>query len=383
MRVPFLRPTPPRLSKLPEALSAIEESGIYTNYGPVNSAFETNVVKSLFAGSGSCVTVCNATIGLMSTIAAVTNATDPASNSGYALIPSFTFAATAQAAIWTGLRPIFYDIDPDTWLPSKAQEEALLEKYGSEIRVVIPYATFGRGLDIAHYENLRNRFSVPVVVDAAASLGGRDRHGRQVGYGSDIPFVYSLHATKTFSTAEGGLIYSADAALIHQIRIMGNFGFEKPRNSSMLGLNSKMPEVIALLAQERLNVLPAVVASRQRVAEAYKNGINDLTFQNEEGDQVAYQFFPALVPESLSSKRDIIVDKLAQMGVGVAKYFSPHLYEQPYFQEFSLETELQFTNSVSSRIISLPIYDQITEIEVKYIIDCINQVISELREERH
>ena len=113
--LPLISPEPPRLSLHSEDLAAIEASGVYSNYGPVNTLLEQDLQERIFGG-GSCLTVCNATIGLMLAIREVIGEDRPAARR-FALMPSFTFAATAQAAVWCGLTPLFCDIDPETWMP--------------------------------------------------------------------------------------------------------------------------------------------------------------------------------------------------------------------------------------------------------------------------
>jgi len=197
MRIPFLRPNPPKLSNLNLELRQIEESGIFTNYGPVN----TCLVNRLFGGLGQCVTVCNGTIGLMLAIRHVVGST-PDPRRRYALMPSFTFAATAHAALWVGLRPLLSDIDPATWVSSAGSEEERLHKFAGEVAVVVPCATFGTSLNLEHYSQISREHRIPIVVDAASSLGSRDKSGRQFGAGFSQPVVFSMHATKTFATAE-------------------------------------------------------------------------------------------------------------------------------------------------------------------------------------
>src|ERR1700710_1208113 len=124
-KIPFLKPNPPKLSELLEQLADIEASNIFSNYGPVNTLLEASLTREFFGGRGACVTVCNATIGLMLAIRmAIGVARDK--NRHYALMPSFTFAATAHAAIWAGLTPLLCDIEPDTWLASASAEKKLL-----------------------------------------------------------------------------------------------------------------------------------------------------------------------------------------------------------------------------------------------------------------
>jgi hypothetical protein len=112
-------------------LRAIEESGVFTNYGPTNTRFEEALTSQLFDNVGGCVTVNNATIGLM---LAIRECITDTQTRRYAILPSFTFAATAQAVLWAGLTPLLCDIDPYTWLPSAAAEEELLDRYAQRWR---------------------------------------------------------------------------------------------------------------------------------------------------------------------------------------------------------------------------------------------------------
>jgi len=356
--IPLMRPNPPRLSESVDDLRAIEDSRIFSNFGPVNTRFERRLLDTLFDGTGACVTVCNATIGLMMAIRHATAHRTQAQR--YALMPSFTFAATAQAAIWCGLTPLFCDIDPATWSPDAGSEEALLRRHAGEIAVVIPYATFGYDIDLARYERLWSRHGVPVVVDAAASLGTLATDGRGFGTGFAGAVVYSMHATKSFATGEGGLIYSADTQLIQDMRIMANFGFGAPRSATMIGLNAKMSEVNALLGLKRLDDYGEVIVNRDLLVGRYRAGLPELGFQSARPRRQAHQFMPALLPPGTANLRAILQDRLREAGIGTATYFSPHLAEQPYFAGQATLVGLPVTQDISDRMISLPLFDGMT-----------------------
>jgi dTDP-4-amino-4,6-dideoxygalactose transaminase len=360
-KIPFLRPCPPRLSKLAEQLSEIEASGLYSNYGPVNSRLERTFVDQMFGAEGACLTVCSATIGLM--LAAKQAARSrPDKERRYAIMPSFTFAATAQAAMWAGLMPVFCDIDEATWNASPKAEEDALRRLGDDVAMIMPYATFGNGFDLVHYDRIAERYGVPVVIDAASSLGTLNDNGAASGAGSRHAVVYSMHVTKTFATSEGGLIYSTDTDLIRRLRTMGNFGFGEPRTTTMPGLNSKLSEVGALLALQKLKGFDDVVLHRAMLAEVYRAELPGWTFQRLHGRRHSYQFMPVLLPEGL--RRADVMAALATAGVGAAHYFSPHLAEQPYFQKHSINFGLQVTDRVAARVVSLPMSDVMTPTEV-------------------
>jgi dTDP-4-amino-4,6-dideoxygalactose transaminase len=376
--IPLIKPRPPRLSEASALLRQIEESGLFSNFGPVNTLFEDSLVEAMFGGQGRCLTVCNATIGLMLAVAHVTGNRTP--RQIFALMPSFTFAAAAQAALWCGLTPLFCDIDPENWAASAEAEEDLLCRYRDQIAVVMPYATFGYDIDLGRYARLQARSGIPVVVDAAASLGTLSACGQGFGAGFQGAVVYSMHATKSFATGEGGVIYSADEALVARLRAMSNFGFGEPRMATMPGLNAKLSEVGALLAWLKLQGYDSVVASRGAIVQRYRETLPGLQFQAAAPQRQVHQFAPALLPRALAPLRDVLQARLKTSGIGMATYFSPHVAEQPYFTGKSRAGSLDITRDIAARIISLPVYDEMTLADADEVADRLGTAICALQQ---
>ena len=357
-RYPLIAPRPPRLSEQCDALRRVEESGIFSNRGPEVRAFERDVTDQLFGGRGASLAVANATLGLMIAIReAAGNNPKPGT---LALMPALTFAATGQAALWAGLTPLICDVDQDDWGACATAEETLLQRHGSRIGVVIPYATFGNAIDLDRYDALRCRYGVGIVVDAAASLGTIDDSNK--GFGATAPFaiVHSLHATKAFAVAEGGLIHSGDIALIDRLRAMSNFGFESGRSATLPGINAKMPEILGLMARLKLEEIEAVCAGRATIEAAYRDALPGFTLQKVSGIRRASQFMPVLLPPVLASRRDQIAAALEAKGIGTGRYFSPHLGEQPLFRAQGFVEPTPVADAICARILSLPITEAMT-----------------------
>ncbi len=369
MTIPLTKPNPPRLSEAVASLREIEDSGLFSNFGPVNTRFEAEILSRLFGDDGACLTVCNATIGLMLAVRQAIQGQAPARR--YALMPSFTFAAAAQAAMWCGLTPLFCDIDPDDWTADPKAEAALLRRHKGEIAVVMPYATFGYDMDLQRYEALSRAHDVPVVVDAAASLGTISRNGKGYGTGFSGTVVYSMHATKSFATGEGGIIYSGDKEVIRELRMMCNFGFGRPRNATMPGLNGKLSEVGALLALLRLADYETVMQKRADLVSMYRSSLPEMTFQKASPHRQAHQFVSALLPHELAAGREAFQAGLKTRGVGMASYFSPHVAQQDYFRDHSLTGPLPVTESVAARIVSLPLFDVMTESDLQEVVTAV------------
>ncbi|CAN5430082.1 hypothetical protein BH09PSE4_BH09PSE4_21680 [soil metagenome] len=368
-KLPLIAPNPPRLSELGEDLRRVEASGVFSNNGPEVRRFEADVTAQLFGGHGASLAVNNATIGLMIAIRHAAGQTPEhrGITDRFALMPALTFAATAQAAHWAGLTPLICDIDPDDWSACAKAEERLLAQYGDRIAVVVPYATFGNAIDLDRYAAYQRRFGVGVVIDAASSLGTLDDAGD--GFGHDAPFatVFSMHATKTFAVAEGGVIHHGDRHAIDTLRAMASFGFQGSRSATVAGLNAKLPEVLAVMANAKLEGFEAVCKHRAALEAAYRAALEGVSLQRTSGQRRAIQFMPVLLPESFSGRRDEITASLAADGIGVGHYFSPHLGQQPWVRDNAVIEATPVADSVAGRMLSLPVTDAMSVEDARHI----------------
>lgn len=368
-RLPLIAPQPPRLSLMGDTLREIEARGIYSNGGPVVRGFETDMTARLFEGQGDCLAVGNATLGLM---IAIRHAAGPRAGTGaYALMPSFTFAAAAHAAEWAGLTPLLCDVDPGDWAAAEAAELAAFERYGDRIAVVVPYATFGASIDLGRYRRYQEERGVGVVVDAAASLGAIDAEGKAFGAGAPFAIVFSMHATKVFATAEGGVIHSGDVSLVEALRRMTNYGFAGGRSAEGPGFNAKLPEVLGVLAQAKLDEIEDIAEHRAALDRVYRERLggfaseNGFEFQVQTGKRQALQCQSILLPRAFAGHRKAIAAALADAGIGSGQYFSPHLAEQPWFRANSVIEPVPVSDDIAARILSLPITDAMTEADVE------------------
>jgi len=353
MKVPFLRPLLPRALDVLDIFREIDESGVYSNFGEINSRFQGRIIKEWFGNEGHVVTINNATTAL---ILAINTVKKPGGK--YALMPSFTFAATPLAAQWCGLTPYFVDIVPGELSVSEHLIREVLNDLGNEVAVVVPYATFGSSLDLSFYDHLIKK-GVPVVVDAAPCFGATDETGRHLGQGFNAPVVFSFHATKPFGIGEGGIIYSEDACIISQIKRDSNFGFGDDRSSYSMGLNGKLCEYMAAIGlkvldgyREKLRVLETLALSYDSVFNTY--GIFDAGYKpHKPKGNAVHQFYPLLAPTAML--RDECLKALAEVDIQARTYFSPACHQQVAFRNCPA-TNLEITESVSGRILSLPLW---------------------------
>jgi dTDP-4-amino-4,6-dideoxygalactose transaminase len=362
--IPFLRPKLVSEPSYRHLIEQIDASGWYTNYGPMNTSFEDRALVELIGRPGAVSTCSNATLGLMLALSMAKGGTRR-----YAIMPSFTFAATAQAALWAGLEPFFVDVDPELWTVQSDEVLAAIDKLGSENCVAVPYATFGSPLDLRPYAALESA-GVPVVVDAAASLGS-DLPGHSPWDTIKGPIVFSMHATKAFPIGEGCLVYSSNPHWIKEFRRAANFGFNDARSATMLGLNAKLPEVTAAIAIATLDALPGLIRDRRNVRDTYVGTMREhglfesgWKLQRELGES-APQFMSLLAPPERDNTK--IVASLNAVGVQAQKYFSPSCHQQPLFRDFATAS-LTATCDLSARIVSCPLWPDMTAEQVHHVV---------------
>lgn len=350
--IPFLRPNLVPRRAYEKYFDQIDASHLYSNYGPLNTEFEQRVLQGMFQGRGAVSTMANATLGLVLAILE-----SKREGGRYAIMPSFTFAATPLAAQWCGLEPYFIDVCLDTWCMDLGQLERALELLGKDVAVVLPYACFGTALDLTPFHVLQER-GFPVVVDAAPCFGTENFAGH---FGLDFPgtLVFSFHATKAFGVGEGGLVYSSREDLIKGIRRRGNFGFSAERESLQLGLNSKMSEYTAAIALASLDNFPEKAAERLQIHQWYLQALGPLSGAKEgwamqifEG-RVPWQFMSVLCPEGTREAR---MKRLTDAGIECRTYFAPACHEQLQFSACP-RLDLTITELLSRRILSLPLWE--------------------------
>ena len=363
-RIPFLRPALVRSESYQQYLSQIDESHIYSNFGPLNVKFEERVLNEYFHGHGALTTVNNATSGLILAIA-----TCMRKGARYALMPSFTFAATPLSAMWCGLTPYFIDVDPQTWCMDPDQVRDTVGKLGDQVAVIVPYAAFGTYTELTPYKELHDA-GIPVVVDAAASFGTTES-GQHFGAGFAGFVVFSFHATKAFGIGEGGLVYSATKINVDQIRQASNFGFDFGRQSHVLGLNAKLSEYTAAIALATLDVFPRKIKVRQAVfarywEEFHHRGMfrDDWRLQKAAGS-IAHQFVPAMCPKRYSNTD--VVKKLAEASIEARTYFSPSCHQQPLFRNCP-SSSLTITEEISRSIVSLPLWEEMETEHIRQVV---------------
>jgi dTDP-4-amino-4,6-dideoxygalactose transaminase len=245
--IPVLRPRLPSAEAILPYLKKIDQERVYSNWGPLVQEFSERLCTTFSLPPGCVITANSGTSALMGAILAVAGYA-PAQRR-LALVPDFTFAATALAVQLCGYEVVVVPCSRQSW--SFSPEQIL--DYGAdvlrEVGLIVPVAPFGRPVSQAAWKSFQQRTGIPVVIDGAACFEAL-MDGDMAG---EIPVALSFHATKSFGVGEGGCVVSSKPAIAERVFQALNFGFLGSRDSALLSLNGKMSEYAAAVGLAELD----------------------------------------------------------------------------------------------------------------------------------
>jgi len=338
----------PPLSEVTPLFSEIWRSRRLTNFGPVSARLEASLVH--YTETENAVLVSNGTLGLMAALLAL-------GVSGEVVTTPFSFVATANAIRLTGAEPVFADVDPVTLnLDPAAVERAITPK----TTAILAVHCFGVPCDTEGLGRIARKHGLALIYDAAHAFGVTDDGGSVMRHG-DVS-VTSFHATKAFSTCEGGAAFCADPALAQRIRQLCNHGIVDETNVQMAGLNAKMSELHAAVGLCQLPYLKDDIAARRRVAQRYEEGLKDVAglrfvCPTARSGQNHYAF-PILIDEAHHRTRDGLFAALRAEGIIARRYFYPAISDLAPYRDApsAADGAHPIAREAADRILCLPIF---------------------------
>jgi dTDP-4-amino-4,6-dideoxygalactose transaminase len=282
-------------------------------------------------------------------------------------MPSFTFPATAQAALWGGLRPRLIDIDPNNWHLDPTRLERVLGSEAQDTGVVLAVCAFGTPPPAEtrlRWENACRSADLPLIIDSAAGFGAIADDGTPVGAQGDLEVV-SFHATKPFAVGEGGAVFTRNRALRDRVELVINFGLA-PDHSVILerGLNGKMSELHAATGLAVLDEFDAILDRRRDAAAVIRSQAPaDIKWQ-EGCEHPTWQFLPVAFPDRATRTR---AAHTRDARVEVRTYYEP-LHQMAPFMHFPVvDGDLSQTVALHDRILCLPMANNLTHTEIRAI----------------
>lgn len=352
---PFL----PSLDEYTIYLKQIWENGILTNCGPLHENFK-GILSEKYNTNVSLFT--NGHLALESAIKALDLPKD-----GEVITTPFTFVSTTHAIVNNGLTPVFCDIKLDDYTIDENKIEDLITDKTSAIVAVHVY---GYPCNVAKIEEIAKKHNLKVIYDSAHAFNVK-LNGKSILEYGDLSMV-SFHATKIFHTIEGGMVASKDVELIQKIDKIKNFGITGPETVELTGTNAKMNEFQAAMGLCVLPHLEDIIEKRKNLYNLYKSLLLDvkgITFVKlADNVNYNYAYLPIIInDDDYGLNRDDLSDMLASNEIYSRKYFSPCVNEFECYSGKYNEENLQNSNYVSKRILTLPLYPDLAAEDVERI----------------
>ncbi|ATG51547.1 aminotransferase DegT [Brachybacterium vulturis] len=344
-----------------DAVDRVLASGMIAQ-GPEVAAFEEEFSAAL-AGGREVVAVNSGTSGQhLGMLALGLGAGDEV------IVPSFTFAATANTVAVCGATPVFVDVDPETFIIDPAAVEAAITERTVGIQ---PVHLYGHPAPMDQLLAIAQRHGLWVFEDAAQAHGATWQ-GAQVGtFGQGG--MFSLYPTKNMTSGEGGMVSCATPEIARQVRLLRNQGMETQYANEVAGFNNRMTDIHAAIGRIQLGKLPAWTATRQANAAFFDANLAGVkTPVVREGATHVYHQYTIRIEGASATERDGFAAALRQEHqVGCGVYYPTPVHR---LATFRTEVDLPVTEMLAREVLSLPVHPSISDMDRERIVAAVNTV---------
>ena len=305
------------------------------------------------------------------------------------ICPSFSFIASANCIVHAGGRPVFVDIDPDTYnLDPQRIEEAITP----QTRAVLAVHQIGLPAALDEILSIAERHGLPVVEDAACAIGS-EYHGRRVGAPHSVMACFSFHPRKILTTGEGGMITTANADLAARLRGLRQHAMslsDAARHTARqvvferydeVGYNYRMTDLQAAIGLVQLGRLDGLLARRRYLADRYSKGIRPLGWLKSpvepQGLRHNFQSYLVRLTRDAPLARDALMQELLDRGISTRRGIMAIHREAP-FQDDRWEATLHETKAACDSTVILPLFHEMTEEEQDYVLGVLSAIPTEI-----
>ncbi|MEM2002179.1 MAG: DegT/DnrJ/EryC1/StrS family aminotransferase [Candidatus Methanomethylicaceae archaeon] len=332
-----------------EAVLRVLESGVLTNASAEGGPFVRTFEKELasFMGAKDAIVVNSGTAALQVSLLAMN--IKPGDE---VVVPSFTFAATAGAVLLIGAKPVFVDIDLNTY---NIDPEAFRKAITNKTKAVIPVDLYGLPAKIDEIREIAERQGIVVIEDACQAQGASYK-GRMAGTLGDVGCL-SFYPGKVMTTGEGGAIITNDQELADRLRMIRTHGQIKGYDSKLLGGNFRMPEMEAAIGIVQLKKLPKFLEARAKNARILMEHLNKAPLiLPQVPENIVHNWYLFTVRFTSEKIRDSVREKLLKEGIGATVYYPTPVHKLPYYTSLKYgNIQLPNTEMASKTVLSLPV----------------------------
>lgn len=285
------------------------------------------------------------------------------------VVPAFTFAASANTVILAGGKPVFADIDLETYNVDPASVEQVLD---DECVAIEPVHLYGQSAPMDEVLSIARERNLFVVEDAAQAIGST-YHSKKVGTLGEAG-CFSTYATKNLHTGEGGFVCTQDDGLAEKLRLLRNHGQSSRYNHVWIGLNYRMTEIQAAIGLPQLEKLEEFIARRRENAKILSEGlskVDGIVTPVEKGwGRHVYHQYTVRLEASKVGPRNAFVERLRRLGIEAAVHYPRPVYLQPYYVERFGYRRGMCPNSelAAETVVSLPVHQSLTQEDLDRIV---------------
>jgi dTDP-4-amino-4,6-dideoxygalactose transaminase len=281
------------------------------------------------------------------------------------IVPSFTFVATAEALALIGARPVFVDIDPNTYNISPEKVE---EAITSKTKAIIPVDLYGLPADMEAISRIAKKHDLTVIEDAAQAHGALYK-GKPPGAFADMA-CWSFYASKNMTTGEGGMVTTNSDQFAEKLRSVRVHGEKESYVSSVPGHNYRMPEIEAAIGYVQLQKLPKFLEKRRRNAELLTQRLCEakgLQLPTEPPScKHSWYLYTVRLRDADAAMRNKVLEELRRSDIGAAVYYGTPIHLMPYYRQFG-KYRLPETEKAAQQVFSLPIHPAVTISQIEHI----------------
>ena len=368
--LPVCRPQLPPAASVARYLAQADLNRHYTNRGPLVQRLESRLAERLNLASHCVRTASTGTSAIE--IAVLASAGPATPDRPFALLPSYTFAATALAVERLGYKPLMVDIDPVTWTMDLAA--AARHRDLDRVGVIVPVTPFGRRPDLAGAEALHTTTGIPVVIDAAASFEAMLAPDARAS--KTVPITLSFHATKTFSTGEGGAVIWDNPTGAEALIRAANFGFNFSRRSETAGTNAKLSEIHAAVGHAMLDSFDQRLLDYASTLTNWRVALRALPGRIHCAPDLAsiYVLWEAATAADLT----LAQNALTAANIDSRLWYESGLHKMPHFAGATPQS-FPVTEDMGGRLLGLPMAHDLTRPQMDRVVATILAALSRTR----